>query len=56
MSWEAWGSDEPFDIEVLYRRGWESDPDAQQWWRKGEPETVYTLEQAIQIHEDSFQD
>ncbi len=52
MSWEAWGSDEPFDVEQLYRRGWESDENGAKWWKVGEPETTFTLQQAIEIYEE----
>jgi hypothetical protein len=35
MSWEAFGSGpEPFDIDQLYSRGWESDADCEKWWRE----------------------
>lgn len=53
MSWEAWGSgSEPFDIDVLYKRGWESDENCEVWWKAGEPETTYTLDEAIESHLD----
>lgn len=53
MSWEAFGSGpEPFDTDVLYRRGWESDEEGEKWWKAGEPETVYTIDEAIQAYED----
>jgi hypothetical protein len=52
MSWEAWGSDESVDIDQLYNRGWESDSDCDKWWKAGEPETVYTMAEAIQAYED----
>lgn len=51
MSWEAWGSGpEPFDIDELYRYDWESDENAEVWWKAGEPETTYTLQEAIEAH------
>lgn len=53
MSWEAFGSGpEPFDIDQLYNRGWESDGDCEKWWKAGEPEKVFTLSEAIQAYED----
>jgi hypothetical protein len=53
MSWEAWGSGpEPFDTDRLYERGWESDEAGEKWWKAGELETIYTLDQAIQSYED----
>lgn len=52
MSWEAWGDDEPFDIDQLYRHGWESDESCERWWKLEEPEVVYTLSQAIEIYEE----
>lgn len=53
LSWEAWGSGpEPFDADVLYNRGWDSDPDAVKWWKAGEPETVYTFQEAVEAYED----
>lgn len=53
MSWEAWGSGpEPFDVEVLYNHGWESDPDCEKWWKSDEPERIYTLIQAIESYQD----
>jgi hypothetical protein len=44
--------EDPFDVEVLYRHGWESDPDCLSWWKSGEPEDVFTLDQAIRVYED----
>lgn len=53
MSWEVWGSGpEPFDVDQLYRHGWESDEGMEKWWKAGEPETVYTLQEAIQAYEE----
>ena len=54
MSWEAWGDPppDPFDFDVMYRHGWESDEEFERWWKTGEPETVYTLEEAIRLYQD----
>lgn len=53
MSWEAFGSGpEPFDVDQLYRHGWESDADCEKWWKTGEPDDVFTLQQAIEAYED----
>lgn len=51
MSLEAWGDEGPesIDVEALYRKGWECNEDATLWWRVGEPETTYTIEQAADI-------
>lgn len=55
MSYEAWGDGpEPFDTDQLYTHGWESDEDGEKWWRTGEPETVYTLQDAIEAYESRF--
>lgn len=52
MSWEAFGSGpEPFDIDKLYRHDWSSDEDCEKWWRSDEPETVFTLAEAIEAYE-----
>jgi hypothetical protein len=48
MSWEAFGSgDEPFDVDRLYNYDWESNEEGTVWWKKGEPETTFTLGEAI---------
>lgn len=53
MSWEAWGSGpEPFDVDKLYREGWDCDESCAVWFKEEEPEKVYTLDEAIQIYED----
>jgi len=57
MSWEAFGSGpEPFDIDQLYNRGWESDADCEKWWKAEEPEKVYTFDEAIKAYEDWLYD
>lgn len=54
VSWEVFGTsgDGQVDADVLYGRGWESDPDGEKWWKAGEPETVFTLDEAIRAYED----
>lgn len=52
MSLEAFGDEgDGFDVDLLYARGWESDPDCVKWWRKGEEEDVHTLDEAIEAYE-----
>lgn len=53
MSLEVFGDEgSGIDADLLYQRGWESDPDAIKWWRKGEPEEIFTIQQAAQIEEE----
>jgi len=54
MSLEVFGDEglEGLSADDLYARGWESDPNAARWWRKGEEDTVYTIQQAFQIEEE----
>jgi hypothetical protein len=53
MSWEAWGSgDDPIDADVLYRRGWESDPNCERWWKADDPDKIYTFDEAVEIYLD----
>jgi hypothetical protein len=53
VSWEAWGGGpEPFDVDDLYKRGWESDENGEMWWKRGEPENRFTFAEAIQAYED----
>jgi hypothetical protein len=53
MSWEAWGAtmDDPFDVELLYRRGWDCDESAERWWKLEEPERIYTFAEAVALYE-----
>jgi hypothetical protein len=53
MSWEAFGSGpEPFDVDELYRRGWESDENCEVWWKTEEPEKTFSFDEAIKWYED----
>ncbi len=53
MSWEAWGSGpEPPDTDAMHRHGWECDPDGVKWWKTGEPEEVFTFQEAVESYED----
>ena len=52
MSLEAFGDEgaEGIDVDLLYARGWESDADCNVWWRTGEPEDKYTIQQAWEAY------
>ncbi len=57
MSWDAWGSrPEPPDADAMYRHGWDSDPDGEKWWKAGEPETVFTFQEAVEAYESWLED
>jgi hypothetical protein len=57
MSLEVFGDEgSGADPDVLYERGWESDPDGNRWWRRGEEKDVYTFEQATLIEEERSAD
>jgi hypothetical protein len=57
MSLEAWGDDGILAGEVtaedLWDHGWLSDPDAEIWWKQGEPEDTYTFSQAAEIFDQN---
>jgi hypothetical protein len=51
----TWGSaPDPIDIDQLVRHGWESDENCERWWKAGEPETVYTFEEAVAIYAEAL--
>lgn len=53
MSLEVFGDGgDGVDVDFLYGRGWESDPDCEVWWKAGEEETRYTFQQACEIEEE----
>jgi hypothetical protein len=56
MSWEVFGTsgdDESIGADELYSRGWESDEDAEKWWREEHPEgPFYTFAEAVRATED----
>ena len=57
MSWEVFGTDdEGTTADDLCRAGWECDPDAEVWWRVGEPDETYTFEEASNIYEETQYD
>lgn len=58
MSLGAWGDEGPdgIDIDELYANGWESDPDATVFWRTGEPEDTYTMQQACEAYRSKIED
>ena len=52
MSFEVFGEPDEFDTDELMRHDWQHSDDGDKWWREGEPETIYTLDEAICAHED----
>lgn len=50
MSWEVFGTsgdDESIGADELYNRGWESDDDAEKWWREEHPRSTPSLKRFV---------
>lgn len=60
MSLEVFGDEgdigDGIDADYLYARNWESDPDCTKFWRKGEPEEVFTFEEAAKYEQERMWD
>lgn len=56
MSWEVFGSDDPFDIDLLYKAGWHSDEACEKWWQDDDASAIYTTAEAIEFYEREMWD